>query len=110
MLYYGVLQTFQANQMNNQTHSMFVSGKSQNPRCFKNVKSLPTEYVTNKKAWMTSEIFTNWLHQINKKMTKKKRSIVMIVDNCPAHPHASSTSSSPSECVLSVGNWNPAWR
>jgi hypothetical protein len=36
---------------------------------------------------MTSEIFINWLHQIDKKMTKKKRSIVMIVDNCPAHPH-----------------------
>jgi transposase len=66
---------------------MFVIGKSKNPRCFKNVKSLPTEYVANKKAWMTSEIFINWLHQIDKKMTKKKRSIVMIVDNCPAHPH-----------------------
>jgi hypothetical protein len=26
---------------------------------------LPTEYVANKKAWMTSEIFTNWLHQID---------------------------------------------
>ena len=39
-----------------------------------------------KKAWMTSEIFTNWLHPIDKKITKK-RSIVMIVDNCPAHPH-----------------------
>jgi len=38
---------------------MFVIGKLQNPRCFKNVKSLPTEYVANKKAWMTSEIFTN---------------------------------------------------
>ena len=66
---------------------MFVIGKSQNAPCFKNVKSLPTEYVANKKAWMTSEIFTNWLHQIDKKMIKKKRSIVMIVDNCPAHPH-----------------------
>jgi hypothetical protein len=30
---------------------MFVIGKSQNPRCFKNVKSLPTEYVTNKKMF-----------------------------------------------------------
>ena len=47
---------------------MFVIGKSKNPR-FKNVKSLPTEYVANKKAWMTSEIFINWLHQIDKKMT-----------------------------------------
>lgn len=38
-----------------------VIGKSRNPRCFKNVKKLPTEYSSNKKAWMTSELFTNWL-------------------------------------------------
>ena len=52
---------------------MFVIGKSQNPCFFKNAKSLPTEYVVNKTAWKTSEIFTNWLHPIDKKMTKKKR-------------------------------------
>ena len=61
-------------------------GKSKNPRCFKNVKSLPTEYLANKKAWMTSEIFIDWLHKLDKKMTKLKKSIVMIVDNCPTHP------------------------
>lgn len=66
---------------------ILVIGKSKNPRCFKNVKSLPTEYQANKKAWMTSEIFTNWLHKLDKLMTKRKRSIVMIVDNCPAHPN-----------------------
>jgi hypothetical protein len=32
---------------------------------------------------MTSEIFIDWLHKLDKKM---KKSIVMIVDNCPAHP------------------------
>ena len=31
--------------------------KAANPRCFKNVKSLPVKYHANKKAWMTSEIF-----------------------------------------------------
>jgi hypothetical protein len=35
----------------------FVIGKSQTPRCFKNVKKLPVEYAANKKAWMTSDIF-----------------------------------------------------
>jgi hypothetical protein len=47
---------------------MFVIGKSKNPRCFKNVKSLPTEYVANKKAWMTSEIFINWFNTIQYNM------------------------------------------
>jgi hypothetical protein len=33
-----------------------VIGKSPKPRCFKNVKKLPTKYHTNGKAWMTTEI------------------------------------------------------
>ena len=66
---------------------LLVIGKSKNPRCFKHVKSLPTEYLANKKAWMTSEIFIDWLHKVDKKMTKRKKKIVMIVDNCPAHPN-----------------------
>lgn len=76
-----------ANMSGNDKLPILVIGKSKNPRCFKNVKSLPTEYVANKKAWMTSEFFINWLHQVDKQMTKRKRRIVMIVDNCPAHPH-----------------------
>jgi hypothetical protein len=35
---------------------LLVIGKSKNPRCFKNVKSLPVHYSTNKKAWMTSDL------------------------------------------------------
>ena len=76
-----------SNMSGNDKLPILVIGKSLNPRCFKNVRSLPTEYTANKKAWMTSEIFTNWLHKLDKLMTKRKRSIVMIVDNCPAHPH-----------------------
>ncbi|XP_063436430.1 tigger transposable element-derived protein 4-like [Mytilus trossulus] len=63
-----------------------VIGKSINRR-FKNVKSLPTEYVANKKAWMTSTFFINWLHQVDKQMNKRKRRIFMIVDNRQPHPH-----------------------
>ena len=37
---------------------LFVLGKAAKPRCFKNVKSLPTKYDSNAKAWMTGEIFT----------------------------------------------------
>ncbi|CAC5376698.1 Cell division cycle protein 23 homolog [Mytilus coruscus] len=75
------------NMSGNDKLPILVIGKSKNPHCFKNVKSLPSECVANKKAWMTSEFFINWLHQVDKQMTKRKRHIVMIVDNCPAHPH-----------------------
>jgi hypothetical protein len=44
------------------------------------------EYHANKKAWMTSDIFCDWVKKLEKKMTKKKRKIALIIDNCPAHP------------------------
>ncbi len=34
-----------------------VIGHSVNPRCFKGLASLPVSYSSNKKAWMTSELF-----------------------------------------------------
>ncbi|XP_060084566.1 tigger transposable element-derived protein 4-like [Ylistrum balloti] len=65
---------------------LFIIGKSAKPRCFKNVHSLPTEYTANKKAWMTVDIFTKWLHQIDRKFARQHRRIAMVIDNCPAHP------------------------
>lgn len=38
---------------------LLVIGKFQNPRCFKNVKTLPTKYDSNTKAWMTGKLFKN---------------------------------------------------
>ncbi|GFV15453.1 hypothetical protein TNCV_4834791 [Trichonephila clavipes] len=34
-----------------------VIGKSAKPRCFKGINSFPTKYRSNKKAWMTTELF-----------------------------------------------------
>lgn len=65
---------------------LLIIGKPSNPRCFKQFKSLPTEYDANKKAWITSDIFKEWVKKLDKKMRKKKRKIALIIDNCPAHP------------------------
>ncbi|XP_062594548.1 tigger transposable element-derived protein 4-like [Saccostrea cucullata] len=35
---------------------------------------------------MTSDIFKEWVKKLEKKMTKKKKKIALIVDNCRAHP------------------------
>jgi len=64
---------------------LLVIGKSANPRCFKNVKSLPVDYRANKKAWMTGEMFEEWVVSFDKKIKKKKRKVLLFVDNCPAH-------------------------
>lgn len=62
-----------------------VIGKYAKPRCFKNVRSLPVHYKANTKAWMTGEIFNNWLLDVDKEMKKKKKKIALIVDNCKPH-------------------------
>ena len=60
--------------------------ESKNPRCFKNVRTLPTNYLANKKAWMMSDIFKDWLTKLHNKFHRQKRRVAMVVDNCPGHP------------------------
>lgn len=62
-----------------------VIGKYKKPRCFKNVENLPTDYTSNTKAWMTCDVFNNWLRSLDKEIKKKKRKILIFVDNCTAH-------------------------
>lgn len=75
-----------ANMTGTQKRKLLVIGKSQNPRCFKNVKTLPVCYEANRKAWMTSEIFIKFLRDWDKEWTKSGKKILLFVDNCPAHP------------------------
>ncbi|XP_045215110.1 tigger transposable element-derived protein 4-like [Mercenaria mercenaria] len=67
--------------------ALFVIGKSKNPRCFKNVKTLPCKYDFNTKAFMAGDIFSDWLLELDKQFQIQKRKIAMVVDNCPAHPN-----------------------
>ena len=67
-------------------HRLLVIGKSKDPRCFREVKNLPVIYKNNKNSWMTSEIFTDWLKDLNKDMHRQKRNVLLLVDNCSAHP------------------------
>ncbi|KAL4127580.1 hypothetical protein QTP88_011747 [Uroleucon formosanum] len=68
--------------MNGEKRKLMVIGKSQNPRCFKGVKSLPVDYKANKNAWMTAGIFKDWLINWDKVLN---RNILLLIDNCPAH-------------------------
>ncbi|XP_057290339.1 tigger transposable element-derived protein 4-like [Hydractinia symbiolongicarpus] len=68
---------------------MFVIGKSKKPRCFNNIKHLPCQYTSQKKSWMNSEIFENWVRKLDQEFRVDGRKIVLIIDNCPAHPSIS---------------------
>ena len=65
-------------------------GKYANPRCFKGVNNLPVQYQANRKAWMLSDLFLNWLTKLDKRFILEGRSIAMVVDNCPSHPKINS--------------------
>lgn len=63
-----------------------VIGKSQKPRCFKRESHLPCVYRANKKAWMTAALFEEFLSLLDRRMACKNRKIVLILDQCAAHP------------------------
>ena len=65
---------------------MLVIGKSVKPRCFKHVKNLPCRYRAQPKSWMISFLFDEWVKELDRKFEKENRKIVLIVDNCLAHP------------------------
>ncbi|GBO40723.1 Tigger transposable element-derived protein 6 [Araneus ventricosus] len=38
------------------------------------------------KAWMTTEIMSDWLVELDNKMKKQKRKIILFMDNATSHP------------------------
>ncbi|GFX61294.1 tigger transposable element-derived protein 6 [Trichonephila clavipes] len=65
-----------------------VIGKSAKPRCFKGINSFPIKYRSKKKAWMTTELFNEWLVSLNSDMKREKRHILLFLDNCTVHNNA----------------------
>ncbi|GBM81587.1 Tigger transposable element-derived protein 6 [Araneus ventricosus] len=74
-----------ANQSGKEKLPPLLIGRSKKPRCFAKIKSFPMMYKSNQKAWMTNEIFGDWLKGIDKEMAKKKGRILLFIDNCNAH-------------------------
>lgn len=76
---------FGANMDGSEKLPLLMIGRYANPRCFKNVQTKPIEYLANSKSWMTSNIFAEWLKKLNETYRKKKRTIILFIDNCSAH-------------------------
>lgn len=69
--------------------------KSLMPRALrgKNIKQLPVHFMANKKAWMTTDLFTKWFNdcfvpEVQKYIEEKglEFKILLLVDNAPSHP------------------------
>jgi predicted DNA-binding protein YlxM (UPF0122 family) len=64
-----------------------VISKALKPHCFKNIKvhKLPVTWCHNKKAWMNSNIFSDWISEVDKQMRRQNRHILMFLDNASSH-------------------------
>jgi hypothetical protein len=64
-----------------------VIGKYARPRAFgrQKIENFPVTWKANKSAWMTSELFSNWLKDLNNVMRQRDRHIILLLDNAPCH-------------------------
>ncbi|XP_046382889.1 tigger transposable element-derived protein 4-like [Ischnura elegans] len=56
------------------------------PESFKTAKEFPCMYEYDPDAWMTTSIFVKFLRMLDIKMGGQNRRILMLIDNCAAHP------------------------
>ena len=80
-----------ANMSGSNKCKLLVIGKSKKPHCFAgiNVECLPVTYRANKNAWMTSVLFEEWITNWDAALAREGRKILVLVDNCTAHPYTS---------------------
>jgi hypothetical protein len=60
---------------NDKIEFLVIYGKTQKPRCFKNVMSLPVQYFGNKKACITSALFETWLLKLVARLKAENRKV-----------------------------------
>ena len=65
---------------------LLVIVKLANPRCFKEIYSLPAQYKANTKAWITSVVWTDWLKAFDHHMKGAGCNVLLVINNYPAHP------------------------
>ena len=75
--------------MSGEMEKHLAIGKVAKPRCIRNldVRKLPVEWRSNKKAWMTSHIMEEWLTTFNGRMKMQNRHVLLFLDNTTCHPH-----------------------
>ena len=73
---------------------LWFIGKHLHPRCLKNINMnhLGCRYVANKKAWMTGELFREWLKWFGQRIGTD-RQIVLLLDNFSGHAPGDTTPS-----------------
>lgn len=79
---------FCANALGTERMPPMIIGKAKKPRAFnkKTGQQLGFDYWNNKKSWMTSSLFFEWLRRFNEFIARTNgRKVLLLIDNCSAH-------------------------
>jgi hypothetical protein len=78
---------FTANADGSDKLEAFIIGKAARPRAFQKNSGaqLGFYYRSNAKAWMTAQLYQDWIRQWDKELEKKKRKILLLQDNFSGH-------------------------
>ncbi|KAG0426074.1 Tigger transposable element-derived protein 6, partial [Dictyocoela muelleri] len=70
-----------------------VIGKSKNPRALKyvNLETFNLYYRSNKTSWLTSSLFYEYINNLNEKLFKEGRKILLLLDNFSGHKRENMT-------------------
>lgn len=74
-----------ANMVGDEKRPLVVVGRHRQPACFEGVTTLPVTYEANERCWMTQTIFFDVLKRWDAELAKRKRKVLLLVDQCPAH-------------------------
>ena len=70
--------------------SVILVRSSKKLHCFANLVDISrlcgTQYFSNAKAWMKTDIMENVMSKLNSKMKRENRNIILFLDNAPCHP------------------------
>ena len=53
---------------------------------FQEYRKLPCRHWGQKKTWMDSTLFEEWVRELDKQFEKENREVALIIDNCIVHP------------------------
>ena len=76
-----------ANSDGTEKNELLIIGHSAKPRAFKKQTGLQLGFVyrSNKKAWMTGQLFQEWLQLFDSRMRREQRKVLLLLDNAPTH-------------------------
>ncbi|MCL4122269.1 UNVERIFIED_CONTAM: hypothetical protein GTU68_029408 [Idotea baltica] len=66
---------------------LLVAGRCQKSLVLKNVKSLPVHYILDSHAWLTTEVISSWLLDMDSWFVQQGRKVILLAPPSPIYSH-----------------------